>query len=163
MKPLRGFNKGACGTKLLPMTVLAYAVDCVCFCHLLDTQHCCLCPNGQYNPPPASHPVHGTRDITAVGALKIWHSVSWVAGLVIRLIYTSTVNLAWLQSSIRALQWLEYFNLVFLEISSVHMERFLQIQSHMLRGDNTCIKVASKCFFLKIKLLGTHVIALCST
>ena len=43
-------SKGACGTKLLPTTVLAYPVDCarVCFCHLLNTQHCCLCPNEGY-------------------------------------------------------------------------------------------------------------------
>ena len=58
VEPLRSFNKGACGTKLLPMIVLAYPVDCVCFCHLLNTQHCCLCPNGRYNPPPSSHPLH---------------------------------------------------------------------------------------------------------
>ena len=38
-----GFNKGAHGTKLLPTTILAYPVDCVCSCHLLNRQHCCLC------------------------------------------------------------------------------------------------------------------------
>ena len=24
-------------------------------CHLLRTQHCCLCPYGRFNPPPATH------------------------------------------------------------------------------------------------------------
>ena len=31
-------------------------MDCVCFCHLLQTLHCCLCPNGRCNPRWATHP-----------------------------------------------------------------------------------------------------------
>ena len=47
----------ACGAKLLPMTVLAYPVDCICFCHLLKAiTNACMCPNGQYNLPLAAHP-----------------------------------------------------------------------------------------------------------
>ena len=34
---MEGFNKDACGTKLLPTTVSAYPVEYVCFCHLLNT------------------------------------------------------------------------------------------------------------------------------
>ena len=39
MKPVNGINKDVCDAKLLPTTVLACSVDCVCFCHLLKTQH----------------------------------------------------------------------------------------------------------------------------
>ena len=48
-------NKNMCGAKLLPTTISAYPMDCVCFCHLLKTQHCCLCSNGRYDLPPAGH------------------------------------------------------------------------------------------------------------
>ena len=48
--------KDMIGAKLLPMTVSAYPVDCVYVCHLLKTQHCCLCSSGRYTPPPAAHP-----------------------------------------------------------------------------------------------------------
>ena len=54
------------GPKLLLTTASAYPVNCVCFCHLLKTQHCCLYPNGRYSIthvwlsthliPPLSHP-----------------------------------------------------------------------------------------------------------
>ena len=51
-------NMDACGAKLLLTTVLAYPVDCACFCHLLKTQHHCLCPTLPHHPPhpPPTHP-----------------------------------------------------------------------------------------------------------
>ena len=54
--PVNGINKDVSGTILLPTTVSTYPMDWVCFCHLLNTQHCCLCPYGSFGPPPASHP-----------------------------------------------------------------------------------------------------------
>ena len=45
-KPLDGINKDVCGAKLHPTAVLAYPVDCHCWCHLLDTHCCCMSPNG---------------------------------------------------------------------------------------------------------------------
>ena len=45
-----------CDAKLLLTIVPDYPVDCVCFCNLLKTQHCCLSSNGRYNPPPTVHP-----------------------------------------------------------------------------------------------------------
>ena len=62
-----------CGTTLLLMTASVYPVYCACFCHLLETQHCCPCPNRSCNSPPAVHPlpppipptfIHVTRDNT---------------------------------------------------------------------------------------------------
>ena len=53
---VNGINKDMTGAKLLPTTTLTCAVDWVPFCHLLKTQHCCLCPYGRFNPPPATHP-----------------------------------------------------------------------------------------------------------
>ena len=49
MEPVNGINKDMCGAKLLSTTVSAYPVDCVRFCDLLKTQHCCLSSNGRYN------------------------------------------------------------------------------------------------------------------
>ena len=46
--PVNDINKDMSGTRLLPTTVSTYPVDWVCFCHLLKTQHCCLCPSGRY-------------------------------------------------------------------------------------------------------------------
>ena len=54
--PVNGTNKDVCGAKLQPTTVSAYPVDCNCLRHLLNTHYCCLCLNGSYNPPSASHP-----------------------------------------------------------------------------------------------------------
>ena len=34
VEPVYGINKDMCGTKLCPVTVSAYPVDCDCFCHL---------------------------------------------------------------------------------------------------------------------------------
>ena len=45
-----------CGAKLLPATVSAYPMDCVCFNDSLKTQHCCLSYNGRYDPPPVAYP-----------------------------------------------------------------------------------------------------------
>ena len=56
MEPVNGINKDVSGTRLLPMTVSTYPVDWICFCHLLKTLHCCLCPSGRYNLPLATHP-----------------------------------------------------------------------------------------------------------
>ena len=38
--PVNGINKDVSDTRLLPMTVLTYPMNCVCFCHLLKTQQC---------------------------------------------------------------------------------------------------------------------------
>ena len=48
------------GAKLLPKTILAYPVDWlwVYLCHLLNTQHCCLCPNEKLDLPLAAHLPH---------------------------------------------------------------------------------------------------------
>ena len=40
-------NQNWLGFKLLPMAVLIYPVICVHSCHLLRTQHHCLCSNGR--------------------------------------------------------------------------------------------------------------------
>ena len=56
VEPANGINKDVIGATLLPMIVLTYPIDWVCFCHLLKTQHCCLCPIGRYNLPLATHP-----------------------------------------------------------------------------------------------------------
>ena len=48
---VNGINRDVSGARLLSMTALTYPVDWVYFCHLLKTQHCCLCPNERYNPP----------------------------------------------------------------------------------------------------------------
>ena len=56
--PVNDINKDVCGAKLLPITVLAYAVNCVCPCHLMEIQHCCLYLNGRYNLPLAVYPPH---------------------------------------------------------------------------------------------------------
>ena len=42
--------KEVSGTKLLPKTVSADLMDCVYFCHLLKTKHCCLCLNKNMTP-----------------------------------------------------------------------------------------------------------------
>ena len=52
---VNGINKDVTGARLLPTTVSTCPVDWVPFCHLLKTQHCCLCPYGRFNPPPATH------------------------------------------------------------------------------------------------------------
>ena len=44
VEPVNGIIKGVCDAELLPITVSAYLMDCVCFCHLMKTQHCCLWP-----------------------------------------------------------------------------------------------------------------------
>ena len=69
VKPLDGINKDVGGAKLLLTTTSVYPVDCTCICHLLKTQHHCLCPNGRCNPPSASHSpphtlIHAIPDIT---------------------------------------------------------------------------------------------------
>ena len=53
---VNGINKDVCGAKLYPTAVLAYAVDCDCLCHLLNTQCCFLCLNASLNLPLASLP-----------------------------------------------------------------------------------------------------------
>ena len=63
-----GINKDVSSVKQLPTTVLAYTVDCVCFCLLLKTQHCSLYPIMKgisclrlLTPHPL---IHATSDIT---------------------------------------------------------------------------------------------------
>ena len=62
MGPVNGINKDVSDTRLLPMTVSAYPMDWVCFCHLLKTQECCLCPNRSIThlwlPIHLHHPPH---------------------------------------------------------------------------------------------------------
>ena len=53
-----GINRTTWGTKLLLTAVWASLVDCISLCHLLKVQHCCLSPNGCFNPPLAPHPSH---------------------------------------------------------------------------------------------------------
>ena len=53
--PVSGTNKDVTGARLLPTTVSTCHVDGVSFCHLLKTQHCCVCPYGRFNPPLATH------------------------------------------------------------------------------------------------------------
>ena len=56
VKTVNSINKEMCGAKLLPATVSAYPVDCVCFNDSLKTQHCYLSYNGRYNPSPVAYP-----------------------------------------------------------------------------------------------------------
>ena len=43
VEPVNSINKDLCGTKLLPMTVMAYLVNCACFCHIhKDTASLCV-------------------------------------------------------------------------------------------------------------------------
>ena len=55
--PVSGTNMHVTGARLLSTTVLTCPVDWVPFCHSLKTQHCCRCPYGRFNPPPATHPL----------------------------------------------------------------------------------------------------------
>ena len=57
VRPLDGINKDVCGAKLHPTAVLAHPVDYDCWCHLLDTNCCCMRPIGTLNPSSASHPL----------------------------------------------------------------------------------------------------------
>ena len=57
VEPVNSINKDVSGDRLLPTTVSTYPVEWVCFCHLLKTQNCCLCPNGRHNPSPGAHPL----------------------------------------------------------------------------------------------------------
>ena len=56
VKLLDGTNMDVSSAKLQLMTTTVYAVDCACFCTLLKTQHYCLYPSGNCNPPLAFHP-----------------------------------------------------------------------------------------------------------
>ena len=58
VEPVNGINKDVIGVRLLPMTISTYHVDWACLCHLLKTQHCCLCPNRRCNPLPATTHSH---------------------------------------------------------------------------------------------------------
>ena len=92
--PLGSTNQNWWDARLLQMSILIYPVDCVHLCHLLRTQHHCLCPNGRENPPLAcpypapSHPslIHNTCDITGVvkNYLKNQHSEYCMAELAIK-------------------------------------------------------------------------------
>ena len=46
---VRELHYDVCGAKLLPMTVSAYFVDNVCFCHSQKTKNCCKYSIGRYN------------------------------------------------------------------------------------------------------------------
>ena len=57
-----------------------YAVNCICFCYLVKTQHCCLCPCGRYNPPwlPALPHHPPPEDFThSLGHIEISFSFFW--------------------------------------------------------------------------------------
>ena len=53
---LTGINRTAWGTRLLLRAAMAHPVDCTSAGPILRAQHCCLGPNGCFNPPSASHP-----------------------------------------------------------------------------------------------------------
>ena len=53
MEPLQGFNKDACGAKLLPMTVSAYPVSVLSLIEYMTLL-------------PVSYMIQAARDITAV-------------------------------------------------------------------------------------------------
>ena len=129
VQPVNGINKDVSSARLLTTTVSTYPLDSICFCHLVKTQHCSLCPNGGYNPRPATtHPIHLTPCHSILHViLDISHceksrskssSVSQLAEVVIKhqLIinnYSSyTLNLVWLQPSTRDSQQVKYFKMV---------------------------------------------------
>ena len=56
VEPVSGINKDMSGAKLLLTTISTYSVNCVRFCHLMKTQHCCLCTIARHNLPLAAHP-----------------------------------------------------------------------------------------------------------
>ena len=60
VKSLESINQNWWGTKLLPISVLIYPVDCVHLCHLLRIQYHCLSPDGRENPPSACPPTPTT-------------------------------------------------------------------------------------------------------
>ena len=75
--PLGSTNQNWLCAKLLPMAVLINPMVCIHSCHLLGTQHYCLCSNGRKDPPsacpptptitlpPHTHPlISAIRDIT---------------------------------------------------------------------------------------------------
>ena len=57
--PLGSTNQNWWGVRLLPISISTHPVDCVHLCHLLRTQHHCLCPNGKEDPPSSCphHPI----------------------------------------------------------------------------------------------------------
>ena len=103
-----------CGARLLLTTVSTYLVDWVCFCHLIKTQYCCLCPSGRYNLPlatqlplPPTHPPPKPNLASIVIKHKLNNYCSYA------------VNLAWLQPSRWDSQRVKYFKLVILKIPNV--------------------------------------------
>ena len=59
VEPVNGNNKDVGeAMQTAASNCLNYPVDWICFCYLLKIQHCCLCPNGSYNPPPATYLPH---------------------------------------------------------------------------------------------------------
>ena len=65
------------------MIISAYPVDCVCFCHLLKTQHYCLYPDKRHDltlaahspplPTPLTHLyplIYATHDITVTAVVS---------------------------------------------------------------------------------------------
>lgn len=94
--PLGGTNREPCGSKPLPTTVSAYPVDCVCFCGILKTQDCCLCPNGRFSPPPAAHPPPPptpppsrlpTLYSISINYIKLHCHISWIIKFVLLMIH----------------------------------------------------------------------------
>ena len=56
LRPLRGINKTAWGSKLILTADLAYPVSCASLGHLLMAKHCPLSLNVCFTPPTAPHP-----------------------------------------------------------------------------------------------------------
>ena len=72
VESVNGINKDMCGAKLLPMIISAYPVDCVCFYHLLMTQHSCLCPGHlRLSTLPTTYPLICATHDTTVAVNKV--------------------------------------------------------------------------------------------
>ena len=116
-------NQNWWGTKLLPMSILWFAV-CVHPCHLLRAQHYCLCPNGKMGMPlacPLTQPSYMTPMILQ-GLIKIqqWILCSRVSyeTLTIRLLYLY-IKSGMLPCSTGEPQLLQHFKMIFLKIQNV--------------------------------------------
>ena len=72
-----GINKDVTGARLRQTTVSTCPVNWVPFYNLLKTQHCCLCPYGKLNLPPATypplHPLHPPSTYPPLITCHLWY------------------------------------------------------------------------------------------